>query len=57
MLFLQNHVPYDSLKIALTSLVKEAYRVRGNEFLVVDKYGNACCSDTPSTASYKTNIR
>ena len=46
-----------TLKIALTSLVKEAYRVRGNKFLVVDKYGNACWSDTPSTASYKTSIR
>ena len=48
-------IPHDALKIALTSLIKEAYRVRGNEFLVVDKYGNACWSDTP--ASYKTSIR
>ena len=54
---LYTSIPHDSLKIALTSLVKEAYRVRGNEFLVVDKYGNACWSDTPSTASYKTSIR
>ena len=23
----------------------------------MDKYGNACWSDTPSTASYKTSIR
>ena len=35
----------------------ETYRVRGNKFLVVDKYGNACWSDTASTASYKTSIR
>ena len=45
------------LKMALTSLVMETYRVRGNKFLVVDKYGNACWSDTASTASYKTSIR
>ena len=54
---LYTSIPHDSLKIALTSLVKEAYRVRGNKFLVVNKYGNACWSDTPSTASYKTSIR
>ena len=54
---LYTSIPHDFLKIALTSLVKEAYRVRGNKFLVVDKYGNACWSDTPSTASYKTSIR
>ena len=56
-LTLYTSIPHNSLKIALTSLVKEAYRVRGNKFLVVDKYGNACWSDTPSTASYKTSIR
>ena len=33
------------------------YRVRGNKYLVVDKYGNACWYDTASTASYKTSIR
>ena len=54
---LYTSISHDSLKIALTSIVKEAYSVRGNEFLVVDKYGNACWSDTPSTASYKTSIR
>ena len=35
----------------------ETYRVRGNKFLVVNKYGNACQSDTAPTASYKTSIR
>ena len=54
---LYTSIPHDSLKMALTSLVMEAYRVRGNKFLVVDKYGNACWSDTASTASYKTSIR
>ena len=53
---LYTSIPHDSLKIAFTTLVKEAYRVRSNEFLVVDKYGNAFWSDTPST-SYKTSIR
>ena len=43
--------------MALTSLVMETYRVRGNKYLVVDKYRNACWSDTASTASYKTSIR
>ena len=43
--------------MALTSLVMETYRVRGNKYLVMDKYGNACWSDTASTASYKTSIR
>ena len=43
--------------MALTSLVMETYRVKGNKYLVVDKYGNACWSDTASTASYKTSIR
>ena len=53
---LYTSIPHDSLKIVLTSLVKEAYRVRGNKFLVVDRYGNACWSDTLSTASYKNSI-
>ena len=54
---LYTSIPHDFLKIALTSLVKETYRVRGNEFLVVDKYGKAWWSDTTSTASYKTSIQ
>ena len=54
---LYTSIPHDSLKMALTSLVMETYRVRGNKYLVVDKYGNACWSDTASTASYKTSIR
>ena len=53
---LYTSIPLDSLKMALTSLVMETYRVRGNKYLVVDKYGNACWSDTASTASYKTSI-
>ena len=54
---LYTSIPHYSLKIAITSLVKEELRVRGNKFLVVDKYGNAYWSDTPSTASYKASIR
>ena len=49
---LYTSIPHDSLKMALTSLVMETYRVRGNKYLVVDKYGNACWSDIASTASY-----
>ena len=54
---LYTSIPHDSLKMALTSFIMETYRVRGNKYLVVDKYGNACWSDTASTASYKTSIR
>ena len=54
---LYTSIPHDSLKMTLTSLVMETYRVRGNKYVVVDKYGNACWSDTASTASYKTSIR
>ena len=49
-------IPHESLKEALTLLIKEAYRVRDNMFLVVDNRGKAYWSDVPSKASSKHSI-
>ena len=38
---LYTSIPHASLKHALTTLIREAYRVRDNTFLVVDSRGNA----------------
>ena len=43
-------IPNASLKQALSSLIKEAYKVRDNHFLVADFRGTAYWTDTPSKA-------
>ena len=48
---LYTSIPHDSLKLALVSRIQEAYKVRDDDFLVVDKYGKAYWSDIQSTAS------
>ena len=54
---LYTSIPHTSLKDALTTLIKEAYRVRDSVFLIADKRGTAIWSDTPSTSSSKYSIR
>ena len=49
-------IPHTSLKEALTSLIKEAYKVRDNIFLVADTKGTAFWTDVPSRAASKRNI-
>ena len=49
-------IPHASLKEALTSLIKEAFRVRDNIFLVVGSKGQAYWSDIPSRASSQHSI-
>ena len=53
---LYTSIPHASLKHALTTLIREAYRVRDNTFLVVDSRGNAYWSDIPSRAFSKRSI-
>ena len=48
--------PHTSLKEALTSLIKEAYRVRDNIYLVADIKGKVFWTDIPSKAASKYNI-
>ena len=49
-------IPHGDLKMALISLIKEAYRVRNNIYLIIDNRRGAFWSDVPSNASYKTSI-
>ena len=51
---LYTSIPHTSLKHALTTLIKEAYRIRDSTFLVVDSRGKAY---VPSRASSKYSIR
>ena len=53
---LYTSIPHASLKHALTTLIREAYRVRDNTFLVVDSRGNAYWLDIPSRAFSKRSI-
>ena len=53
---LYTSIPHTSLKEALTSLIKEAYKVRDNIFLVADTKGTAFWTDVPSRAASKHNI-
>ena len=53
---LYTSIPHTSLKEALTSLVKEAHKVRDNIFLVADTTGTAFWTDVPSRAASKHNI-
>ena len=52
---LHSSIPHTSLKEALTSLITEAYKVRGI-FLVADTKGTAFWTDVPSRAASKHNI-
>ena len=53
---LYTSIPHTSLKEALTSLIKEAYKVRDNIYLVVDTRGKVFWTDIPSKAASKYNI-
>ena len=53
---LYTSIPHASLKTALVSLIKEAYKVRDSIFIVVDRYGKAHWSDSPSMAASSRSI-
>ena len=48
---LYTSIPHASLKTVLVSLIKEEYKVRDIIFIVVNRYGKAHCSDSPSMAA------
>ena len=53
---LYTSIPHVSLKHALATLIKEAYRVRDNIFLVVDNRDKAYWSDQPSRISSRHSL-
>ena len=53
---LYTSIPHASLKKALVSLIKEAYKVRDSIFLVVNRCGKAHWSDSPSRAASSRSI-
>ena len=53
---LYTSIPHTSLKEALTSVIKEAYKVRDNIYLVADIKGKVFWTDIPSKAASKFNI-
>ena len=53
---LYTSIPHTSLKEALTSLIKEAYKVRDNIYLVADIKGKVFWTDIPSKAASKFSI-
>ena len=40
----------------MTALIKEAYMVRDNVFMIIDQKGTAYWSDVPSKSPYKYSI-
>jgi hypothetical protein len=53
---LYTSIPHASLKKALVSLIKEAYKVRDSFFLVINRCGKAHWSDSPSRAASSRSI-
>ena len=53
---LYTSIPHTALKDALKSLIREAYKIGGSEYIVADTNGTAYWSDIPSTSSVKHNI-
>jgi hypothetical protein len=53
---LYTSIPHASLKHALEALIKDAYKVRDNTFLIADTTGKAHWSDVPSRASYRFSV-
>ena len=53
---LYTSIRHDSLKQALKSLIKEAYRVRDSVFIVADLTGRAYWSNIPSSSSSRHSI-
>ena len=53
---LYTSIPHASLKKALVSLIKEAYKVRDSIFLVVNRCGKAHWSESPSMAASSRSI-
>ena len=47
---LYTNIPHDALKTNVRNLVREAFKVRGAKYLVVDTHGKAHWSQTPSSS-------
>ena len=44
------NIPHDALKTNVRNLVREAFKVRGAKYLVLDTHGKAHWSQTPSSS-------
>ena len=53
---LYTNIPHGSLKSNLCELIREAFKVRGASYLIVDKNGKAHWSQTPSLSDKCRNI-
>ena len=48
---LYTNIPHAALKINIRELIKEAYRVRGSKYIIIDTQGNTHWSITPSSVA------
>ena len=48
---LYTNIPHDGLKSNIRNLVREAYKVRGAKYLIVDRHGKAHWSQSPSSVT------
>ena len=48
---LYTNIPHDGLKSNIRNLVREAYKVRGTKYLVVDRHMKAHWSESPSSVT------
>ena len=53
---LYTNIPHDALKNNVRKLVREAYKVRGAKYLIVDTHGKAHWSESPSSVTACLNI-
>ena len=53
---LYTSILHAALKEALKSLIREAYKIRDNEYIVADTNGTAYWTDIPSSSSAKHSI-
>ena len=53
---LYTNIPHDALKNNMRKLVREAYKVRGAKYLIVDTHGKAHWSESPSSVTACLNI-
>ena len=49
-------IPHDMLKSSIWTLVREAYKVRGAKYLVIDRLNRAHWPEVPSLVTTCTNV-
>ena len=50
------YIPHDMLKSSIRTLVREAYKVRGAKYLVIDRLNRAHWSEVPSSVTTCMNV-